>query len=470
MQLKQLLEVININIDEDIEIKGITCNSKDVKKNYLFIAIKGNSFDGNDFIKEAINKKAAFIISDSIEGEKILKIENIQELKADLFYKFYDYPQNKLKIIGVTGTNGKTTTAHIIYDLLNQADKKCMYIGTLGIKDGQYYSKIDNTTPDSDILAKELYMAVKRKTKYVIMEVSSHALSLNRIKLLNFSGAIFTNLTHEHLDYHVTMSDYCLAKQKLFNGLNETAFSIINCDDKYSYEMKKFCKAKIINYGMEFNENHIKNIFRGIDEIKFDLGGYEAISARLLGIINVYNLSAAFLTLIELGIDEKDIRMGLKKLSIIEGRLEKIYNNKFCVILDYAHTPDAMEKVLIEIKPLVTNRLIVLFGCGGNRDVTKRPLMGEIATTYADITYLTSDNPRHEDSMMIIRDILKGCKNEKKIVIEENRELALRKALAEIQDGDILMVLGKGHEEYQIIGNDYVECSDKKMVRKWLQI
>lgn len=470
MQLKKLLEVINVNIDEDIEIKGITCNSKEVKKDYLFIAIKGNNFDGNDFIDEVKNKKAAFIISDSIKGERILKVENIKELKAELFYKFYDYPQNKLKIIGVTGTNGKTTTAHIIYDLLNKINKKCMYIGTLGIRDGEYYSKTDNTTPDSDILAKELYMAVKRRTKYVIMEVSSHALSLNRIKLLDFKGAIFTNLTHDHLDYHITMSDYCLAKQKLFNSLNEDAFAIINYDDKYSYEMKKFCKAKIINYGMEFNENHIRNILRGIDGISFDLGGYEGISARLLGIINVYNLSAAFLTLIELGVNEDDIKSALNSLTIIDGRLEKIYNNKFCVILDYAHTPDAMEKVLVEIKPLVTNRLIVLFGCGGNRDITKRPLMGEIATTYADVTYLTSDNPRYENPMLIIKDILKGCKNEKKIVIEENRELALRKALAEIQEGDILMILGKGHEEYQIIGNDYIECSDKKMVCKWLQI
>ena len=470
MKLKELLKVINVQFDEDVDIKGITCNSKEIKKDYLFIATKGNTCDGNNFIEEAINKKASYVISDSISGDKVLKIENIKNIKAELFYKFYDYPQNKLEIIGVTGTNGKTSTAYIIYDLLNKMNKKCMYIGTLGIYDGTYFKSTNNTTPDCDILAEELYKAVKRKTKYVIMEVSSHALSLDRVKLINFKGAIFTNLTHEHLDYHVTMSNYCLAKQKLFNSLNEKGFAIINYDDKYHYEMEKFCKAKIIHYGLEFNGNHIRNILRGLDGISFDLGGYENINSKLLGVINVYNLSSAFLTLIELGLKEEDIKKAISELNTINGRLEKVYNDNFSVILDYAHTPDAMEKVLVEIKPLVANRLIVLFGCGGNRDKTKRPIMGEIATIYADVTYITSDNPRKEDPMLIIKDIVKGCKNEKKIVIEENRELALRKALAEIQSGDILMVLGKGHEEYQIIGDEYKECSDKKMICRWLQI
>ena len=444
MKLKNLLETINIQIDKDVDIKGITCNSKEVKKDYLFIAIKGNNVDGNDFIEEAMKKKACYIISDSREGENILKINNINELKADLFYKFYDYPQKKLKIIGVTGTNGKTSTAFIIYNLLNKLNHKCMYVGTLGIKDGEYVRDTNNTTPDCDLLSQELYKAVKRKTKYVIMEVSSHSLALDRIKLIDFKGAIFTNLTHEHLDYHVTMANYCLAKQKLFNNLSKESFAN--------------------------NENHIRNILRGLEGIKFDLGGYENINSKLLGIINVYNLSAAFLTLIELGIEEDNIKEAIKNIDTVSGRLEKIYSNNFSVILDYAHTPDAMEKVLLEIKPLVANKLIVMFGCGGNRDKTKRPIMGEIATTYADVTYITSDNPRFEEPMLIIKDILKGCKNEKKIVIEENRELALRKALAEIQSGDILMVLGKGHEEYQIIGDEHIELSDKKMICKWLQI
>ena len=266
------------------------------------------------------------------------------------------------------------------------------------------------------------------------------------------------------------MANYCLSKQKLFNSLDDDAFAIINCDDKYHYEMEKFTKAKIIHYGLENNPNHIKNILRGIDGISFDIGGYENIKSKLIGIINVYNLSASFLTLIELGFNENDIKNSIKELDPVNGRLEKIYNDNFCVILDYAHTPDAMEKVLLEIKPMAANRLIVLFGCGGNRDKTKRAIMGEIATNYADVTYITSDNPRYEDPLLIINDILKGCKNEKKIVIEENREMALRKALAEIQSGDILMVLGKGHEEYQIIGDECIELSDKKLICKWLQI
>lgn len=470
MKLNELLKTIDVNVNEDIEIKGITCNSKEVKKDYLFIAIKGNKYDGNDYIQEALNKKASFIISDSKQGEKILKINNINELKSELFYKFYNYPQEKLQIIGITGTNGKTSTAYIIYDILNKLNKKSMYIGTLGIYDGDYYIDTNNTTPDCSILAKELYNAVKRKTKYVIMEVSSHALSLNRVKGINFKGAIFTNLTHEHLDYHITMSNYCLAKQKLFNNLDNNSFAIINHDDKYHYEIEKLTKAYVIHYGLESNENQIKNILRGLEGITFDLSNYGTINSKLLGVINIYNLSAAFLTLIQLGISPEEIKEKMKDLNTINGRLEKIYSNNFSVILDYAHTPDAMEKVLLEIKPLVSNRLIVLFGCGGNRDVSKRSIMGEIATSYADVTYITSDNPRKENPTSIIKDILKGCKNDKKIVIEENRELALRKALAEIQSGDILMVLGKGHEEYQIIGDTCIECSDKKMICKWLQI
>ena len=470
MRLKELLQEINIETAEDVEIKGITCNSKDVKKDYLFIATKGNKHDGNDFIEEAIEKKAAYVLSDTIEGNKIIKVPGLKENKSKIFYKFYNNPQDELKIIGVTGTNGKTSTAHIIYSLLNKLNKKCMYIGTLGIMDGDYYKSTNNTTPDSDVLAEEFYKALKRKTKYIVMEVSSHSLSLNRVDNIKFNGAIFTNLTHEHLDYHVTMSDYCLAKQKLFNGLDKDGFAIVNYDDKYHFEMEKFCKGKIIRYGLEYNENQIKNVLRGLEGISFDLGAYENIKSNLLGMINIYNLSAAFLTLIELGFKENDVKNAINNLNTINGRLEKIYSNNFTVILDYAHTPDAMEKVLLEIKPLVANKLIVMFGCGGNRDTTKRPLMGEIATTYADVTYITSDNPRYEDPLLIIKDILKGCKNEKKIVIEENRELALRKALAEIQSGDVLMVLGKGHEEYQIIGDEKIELSDKKMICKWLQI
>ena len=471
MKLKELLKIVNIDfIDNNIEIKGITCNSKEVKKDYLFIAIKGYVHDGNEYIDEALKNKASYVISDSINGDKVLKIKNIKEIKAKLFYYFYGYPQNKLKIIGITGTNGKTSIAYILYDLLNKLNAKTMYIGTLGVIDGKYNRYIDNTTPDVDILAEEFYKAVKRKTKYVIMEVSSHSLSFNRVEYIDFDGAIYTNLTHEHLDYHITMANYLLAKQKLFNSLKEDKFAIINYDDKYHFEMEKYCKAKLIHYGLEKNENRISNISRGLDGISFDIGEYTNIKSSLLGVVNVYNLSAAFLCAKELGFNEEKIIENIKLIETISGRLEKVYDDNYCVILDYAHTPDAMEKVLVEIKPLVTNRLIVLFGCGGNRDKSKRPIMGEIATSYADVVYITSDNPRFEPPLEIINDILKGCKNEKKIVIEENREIALRKALAEIECGDILMVLGKGHEEYQIIGDEHIVCSDKKLIYKWLQM
>lgn len=470
MKLKELLKSIDVEFDEDIDIKGITCNSKEVKKDFLFIGVKGYTNNGNDYIDEAKKNKASYIISDTIEGHKILKIDNINELKAKLFYTFYKNPQEKLSFIGVTGTNGKTSIAYILYNLLNKLGVRAMYIGTLGVIDNEYYRETNNTTPDCDVLSYEFYKALKRKTKYVIMEVSSHSLSMDRVDCIDFKGAIFTNLTHDHLDYHITMNNYLLAKQKLFNGLSSDSFAIINSDDKYHYDIEKLCKGKIIHYGMEKNDNRITNISRGLEGVRFDLGGYENITSKLLGVINVYNLSAVFLCAIELGFDEYEIKRKLFEIDKINGRLEKIYNDNYCVILDYAHTPDAMEKVLLEIKPLATNRLIVLFGCGGNRDTAKRPIMGEIATSFADITYITSDNPRFEEPLQIIKDILKGCKNEKKIVVEENREKALKKVLQEIECGDVLMVLGKGHEEYQIIGNEHIKCSDKEMIYKWLQI
>ena len=244
MKLKDLLSKIGVSYDKDVEVKGITCNSRNIKANYLFIATKGKLHDGNEFVDEAFKKKACFVISDSIEKENVLKIENINELKADLFYYFYGFPQEKLKVIGVTGTNGKTSIAMILYNLLNNLGKKTMYVGTLGIFDKNYKRELNNTTPDCDILAEEFYKAVRRKTKYVIMEVSSHSLALNRIKYINFDGGIFTNLTHEHLDYHKTMDNYLLAKQKLFNSLKEEAFAIVNYDDKYHEDIVKNCKAK----------------------------------------------------------------------------------------------------------------------------------------------------------------------------------------------------------------------------------
>lgn len=471
MRLKELLKVIGIDFTgEDIDVKGITCNSKKVKKDYLFIATKGYLHDGNDYIDEAIKKKACYVISDSISKEKVIKVNNINEVKAKLFYCFYNYPQNKLKIIGITGTNGKTSIAYILYELLNKMNLKSMYIGTLGIKDNNYSKSTNNTTPDVEILSEEFYKAIRRKTKYVIMEVSSHSLSLNRVKEIDFEGAIYTNLTHEHLDYHNSMDQYLLSKQKLFNNLKENKFAIINYDDKYHKEIEKNCKCKIIHYGVERNENQISNISRGLEGVSFDLDKYKQIKSKLLGVVNVYNISAAFLCAKELGLEENEIIENIANIEIINGRLEKVYNRDYTIILDYAHTPDAMEKVLVEIKPLVTNKLVVLFGCGGNRDKSKRAIMGDIATRYADVVYVTSDNPRFENPLEIIKDILEGCKNENKIVIEENREKALRKALLELETGDVLMVLGKGHEEYQIINDKFIEFSDKKMIQEWLQM
>lgn len=470
MKLKELLNAVGVYTDDDIDIKGITCNSKEVKKGYLFLAIKGNIYNGNDYIDEALNNKASYVISDTISQDKVKKIENIKQLKSKLFYHFYNYPQDKLQIIGVTGTNGKTSVAYILYDLLNKLNQKTMYIGTLGVYDDNYYRSLNNTTPDCDILSEEFYKALKRKTKYVIMEVSSHSLDFNRVESISFKGAIYTNLSREHLDYHLTMENYLSSKLKLFNGLEKDSFAIINCDDKYHYEIEKNCKAKIIHYGIEKNENYINNISRGLDGICFDIAGANNIKSKLLGIINVYNIAAAYLCAKELGYDEDNIKKAIFEMDVVRGRLEKIYNKDYSVILDYAHTPDAMEKVLLEIKPLVTNRLIALFGCGGNRDKGKRKLMGEIATSYADIVYVTNDNPRFEKPLDIIKDILEGCKNDKKIVVEENREIALKKAIKEIEKGDILMVLGKGHEEYQIIGNKYLKFSDKEVINKWLQI
>ena len=468
MKLKNLLHEIGVEFNEDIDVKGITCDSRKVKKGYLFIAIKGNTFNGNDYVDKVINK-CSYVISDSISGDKILYIQNIDELKATLFYSFYNNPQDKLKIVGVTGTNGKTSTSMILYKALNKLGKKCMYIGTLGVYDNDYFLNTNNTTPDCEILAQEFYKAVKRKTKYVAMEVSSHSISMNRISNISFTGAVFTNLTHEHLDYHKTMDNYFLTKKKLFDSLGGESFAIINSDDQSSNAIISKCIAKIVKYGVTSSENNISNISRSLDGVSFNLGKYEGVKSKLLGLVNIYNISAAILCLIELGVKE-NILSTIEDIDTINGRLEKIYSNKFNIIVDYAHTPDAMEKVLLEVKPLVHNKLITLFGCGGNRDKSKRSLMGNIASKYSDIVYITSDNPRNEDPFEIITNIKNGCLNDKNIIIECDRNKAIINALSNMNNGDLLMVLGKGHEEYQIIKDKKIEFIDKKIIKTWLQI
>jgi UDP-N-acetylmuramoyl-L-alanyl-D-glutamate--2,6-diaminopimelate ligase len=265
------------------------------------------------------------------------------------------------------------------------------------------------------------------------------------------------------------MDNYFLTKKKLFDSLGGEGFAIINSDDQSSNAIISKCIAKIVKYGVTSSENNISNISRSLDGVSFNLGKYEGVKSKLLGLVNIYNISAAILCLIELGVKE-NILSTIEDIDTINGRLEKIYSNKFNIIVDYAHTPDAMEKVLLEVKPLVHNKLITLFGCGGNRDKSKRALMGNIASKYSDIVYITSDNPRNEDPFEIITNIKNGCLNDKNIIIESDRNKAIINALSNMNNGDLLMVLGKGHEEYQIIKDKKIEFSDKKIIKTWLQI
>ena len=440
----------------------IKIDSRKVKEGDTFIALRGVNGDGHNYIEDAIKNGAIKIIAEEgsysketiiVKDTRLYLInyieENIKPLVSDL------------KIIGITGTNGKTTSCYLLYQALNKLNIKCGYIGTIGFYIDEKIKDLNNTTPELLDIYEMLIECKNQGCKFVVMEVSSHALALKRVEGIEFDYAVFTNLTRDHLDYHKSMDNYALAKQKLFYKIKDDGFAIVNNDDEYK-EYFLIPHNKNITYGISDSDYKIDYFNSTIDNTIFKIND-EEYHINLIGKHNVYNSLITIIILKTLNIDNKKIIDVLKNLEAPKGRMDKLKKETNTIIVDYAHTPDAVEKVLDTVKELEHNKIITVVGCGGNRDRTKRSLMGKVAATLSDYVIFTSDNPRNEDPMGILNDIVKEL-DTSNYEIEENRELAIKKGIQQLTKNDILMVLGKGHENYQIIKNKKIHFDDKEII------
>lgn len=490
MTFLRLIESLNIpvNIHQccagcDFEVKGISSNSKAVFDGCIFVAVKGASCDGNLFIDEAIRNGAKAIIVDNRYRETFNKynipVVNVSEVRlalAHLASEFYGNPSSLLNVTGITGTNGKTTITYLIEAILKEKGDNPAVIGTVNwrFKDTVIPSK--NTTPGPIELQSILARILQDGVKYAVMEVSSHALHQERTGKIDFRSGIFTNLTQDHLDYHSSMEDYFQAKAKLFHNLKKRATAIINCDDTYG--RKLICELNvpnIISYGLHDKADvSAKNINFDIAHTKFLLSLKDkktAIDLNLIGRHNVYNVLASISWAINEGIGIDIVKSALTRFSCVPGRLERIaMAENFSVFVDYAHTEDALRNVITTLRQILgKRRIIVVFGCGGDRDKVKRPKMGRIVSELADYAIITSDNPRSEDPEAIIRDIASGILKRNYCVIIDRRE-AIKKSFSLADNGDIVLIAGKGHENYQIINNRVFEFDDRKVAQECLGI
>ncbi len=484
MRLTQLIKILEANpsIPEacDFQVKGIACDSKKVGEDFVFVAIRGVRADGHKFIEEAIQRGARFIVvqrqvSASEDRNKkliFIQVDDTRKALANLAARFYDEPSQKLKVVGITGTNGKTTIAYLLEAILKKAGFSPGVVGTINyhFKDKAVVAK--NTTPGPLELQALLTEMLKERVEYVAMEVSSHALDQRRVEGINFHAAVFTNLTQDHLDYHLTLEEYFLAKAKLFQGLSPSALAIVNNDDPYGRRIKNFTPARFIGYGID-NPAEVVAIDLECDisktrfKIKTDKQAI-SLESRLIGKHNIYNILAAAAFSLEEGIEAKNIKAAIEDFVLVPGRLERIETPAgFSVFVDYAHTPDALFNVLTALRNVSQGRLILVFGCGGDRDKTKRMKMGQVASELADYVFITSDNPRSEAPEAIIFDIIKGVKKENYAVVVDRRQ-AIEKALGRAKEGDIVLVAGKGHEDYQVFKDKVIHFSDQEVVRECL--
>lgn len=460
---------------EDLPIFGISDNSQKIKPGYLFIAEKGEKKDGIDFLDEAIKNGAVAVLSyKDIDGAVPVVVSgDILGEKAEIAKRFYQGENQTYKLIGVTGTNGKTTVTHLIKEILEKSGKKVGLIGTNGVFFGNVLVKTDQstpTTPNSLELWKIIGKLSELGAEYIVMEVSSHALCLGRVLGCRFSVGVFTNLTRDHLDFHKTMEEYGEAKKKLFE-MSDAA--VINIDDWVgatiygNFKNPKisvgFSDATISAGAMEFSDEGLSFLLES-DEKTY------SVKTPLVGKFNVYNILLALGTAKFLGVEVGDSVRFLENISPIKGRMEKVENTlDFSVYIDYAHTPDGLEKVIHSLKGFSKGRVIVVFGCGGERDRKKRAIMGEISGKYADFTIITSDNPRGENPMRIIEDIYEGMiKTKGRHCIIPDRRSAIEFSLAFAKTGDTLLIAGKGQEEYQIIGVKKLPFDEREIVRQFI--
>ena len=466
------------NVFPSIDIKKICTNSKEVKNGSLFIAINGLQNDGHDFISEAIENGASAIISNGRNIGKLsvpnIKVSNTRLAASRIAAEYFNHPSKRLNVIGITGTNGKTTTASLIFSILKAAKINVAQIGTLGVIAKGFEKQKTLTTPDPITLHKIFNDLIDRNFSHVVMEVSSHALDQFRVADVDFNIAVFTNLSEEHLDYHLNIEEYYKAKSKLFRLMPITGTSIINIDDKYGNKMCAESPAPVLNIS-KHNESDIyyEKLDCTLTGIKGTIkAGNKLISfySKLIGEFNAENILSATSIGIALNIDTRIIQKGIEEIKFVEGRMElfQTKDNKN-IVIDYAHTPDAYIKVLTTLKEMVPekNSIHILFGCGGNRDKIKRPQMGKIAEEFSEKLWITSDNPRYENIKDINSDITKEMVGNNFEIIKD-RGTALSAAINEIDSGDLLVILGKGRENFQDIEGNKFPYSDIEIIESYL--
>ena len=470
------VEVLNF---KDIDIKGISYNSNTINSHEIFVCLKGEHVDGHDFAQSAFEKGAVALMCEkplNIEIPQII-VKSTQESIADLAAVFYHNPTLSMNLMGVTGTNGKTTVAHLVQKIFEENNKKCALIGTLGYKMSSKddYLEAKHTTPQAPQMQETLQKILNSDILNVITEVSSHALEQYRVKNCNFSTAVFTNLTQDHLDYHITMDNYFSAKAKLFKGLKKGNSAVVNLDDKYANRLLEVIDSDVntLTYGVKKEADLMaKNIEFMSDGVTFDCvykNQSVNLKLHLNGMFSVYNCLAAIGCALVNGIGLDVAKSALEVTRSVAGRFEIVQTNPM-VIVDYAHTPDGLENILRAARELTPKdaNLICLFGCGGNRDCTKRPKMGKIAQQLCDKIVITSDNPRSEDPQQIITDILSGLAliNPKTVYVEPDRHLAIKLLKDISNENDVLVLAGKGHENYQILADRTVHFDDREEVIK----
>ena len=473
MVLEELIKIVssnkNINICKD---------SRLVKQGDVFVAIEGSVCDGHEFTEQARANGAEYIVSQKIcncKGAKLVLVEDTTQALGILAQANKGNPASKLTSFAVTGTNGKTTVAFLVQSVVQNAGFKCGLVGTILYDTGTKRLASPLTTPDSIAIADMTSQMVEAGAKYMVIEASSHALDQNRLAAINFKAAAFTNLTGDHLDYHKTEKSYLKAKTLLFENLAKGSTAVLNQQSPHTKEIAEKTKANIMWYAVNEPADLTANIktmdVSGTEFVMTYKGRQQTLKTPLLGLYNISNLLAAGGICLAGGFDLETTAKGLEAMKLIPGRLEKLdCDADFSVVIDYAHTDDALTNVLETLKPICKGRLIVVFGCGGDRDRTKRPRMAKAAEKYADFIVVTSDNPRHEQSEYIIGEIMTGFDNPvaDSIEVEIDRADAIKFAIDMAEKNDIILIAGKGHETYQIIGDKKIEFSDQKVALECL--
>ncbi len=474
--LGKLLPEAGAHVAADLRVYGCACDSRSVAPGDLFVAIRGRRVDGTLFATEAAQRGAVAIACEEplIESTlPVVRVASARETYARLCQQFAGNPGDRLKLIGVTGTNGKTTTSHLIAGILSAAGCDCGLIGTLGYFDGIDLEPASWTTPPADVLADLLGRMAANGCSHAVMEVSSHGLDQSRVAGLNFEAACVTNIRRDHLDYHSTWDDYRAAKAKLFRHLKPNGLAVINADDAGAAGLLPMLDGAALTIGVE-NEADITAtiVEQCLSEQTFLLtAGSETVPVRtrMIGRHHVYNCLTAAAVGLAQGIDLLTVVRGLESVKRVPGRLERLEcGQPFGVFVDYAHTPDALETVLTTLRGLTAGKLICVFGAGGQRDPGKRPLMGRAVDRLADLAIVTSDNPRRENPAQIIRQIVSGFQSTERVEVVPDRATAIRWALSAAEPGDCVLIAGKGHERYQVIGDQRIAFDDAEVACEWL--